>query len=351
MSMSRNAMSQITAIMPVRNGYNLLPLSLPPLLAMQDRGELVEVIVVDDASTDDSAKFSAHLGAKVLHNTERSGPGAARNLASQQAKGDILWFVDADVVVHEDAARQVAVGLAEPGITAMFGSYDDRPASQNFASQYKNLVHHHYHQTGKSDATTFWSGCGAVQKKAFMDIGGYDAETYSRPSIEDIDLGCRLRDAGHRIILHPLFLSTHLKTWRFWQMVKDDFFLRAVPWSQQMFARGEILEDLNVSFPERIRAIIAGLLFISVAAALFELVSWWVPLVATGIAFISNRRLFALFNRRNGILFGIGGLLFHQVYYLYSGVAFGMCWLESVFPVKFFQTQAKPGVTIIEKKV
>ena len=65
-----------------------------------------------------------------------------------------------------------------------------------FLSQYKNLVHHFYHHRGKREASTFWSGCGAVRKQAFLDAGGFDVERYTRPSIEDIELGYRLIKAG-----------------------------------------------------------------------------------------------------------------------------------------------------------
>ncbi len=50
----------------------------------------------------------------------------------------------------------------EPDLAAVFGSYDDEPAAPNFLSQYKNLFHHFVHQQGSAEASTFWSGCGAI---------------------------------------------------------------------------------------------------------------------------------------------------------------------------------------------
>ena len=62
---------------------------------------------------------------------------------------------------------------------------------ENFLSQYKNLLHHFVHQGSSSDATTFWAGCAAVDRKVFVDIGGFDAARYDQPSIEDIEMGYR----------------------------------------------------------------------------------------------------------------------------------------------------------------
>jgi len=75
---------------------------------------------------------------------------------------------------------------------------------ENFLSQYKNLLHHFVHQGSSSDATTFWAGCAAVDRKVFVDIGGFDAARYDQPSIEDIEMGYRMLSQGHRVLLHAL---------------------------------------------------------------------------------------------------------------------------------------------------
>lgn len=96
----------ISVIVPAYNAAHYLEKSLPPLLAMRERGEILEVIVVDDCSPDPTNIATAErLGATVVRMPVNGGPGAARNHAAKIAGGDILWLVDADVVAHEDAAR------------------------------------------------------------------------------------------------------------------------------------------------------------------------------------------------------------------------------------------------------
>lgn len=310
------------------NGQDFIVKSLPPLQKMLERGEVREIIVVDDSSTDDTASIAAGMGARVIPSGGRLGPGAARNQAAQQATGDTLWFVDADVVVHDDAATYLVDGFSEAGIVAVFGSYDDRPAARNFLSQYKNLVHHYYHHRGRKEATTFWSGCGAVRKDAFLQAGGFDIERYTRPSIEDIELGYRLREAGGRILLIPEFQSTHLKEWRFINLIHTEVFCRAIPWSRLMFEQPEMGTDLNVSSAERMRAGLAGLVFISLVIAVAGLIPWWTVVILLGGAAAMNTGLLSLFYQRKGFAFAVMGFLFHQLYYLYSSAAYVYCWLE-----------------------
>ena len=198
---ARTQAAQISVIMPVFNGEEYIVHSLPPLIAMRERGEILEVYMVDDGSTDSSRELAESLGASVIHSGGRLGPGGARNRAALVARGDILWFVDADVVVHAEAANALRAGFSDHEVVAVFGSYDDKPPARNFFSQYKNLVHHYYHQRAKEEAQTFWSGCGAVRVEAFAAAGGFDVERYKYPSIEDIELGYRLIQAGGRIRL------------------------------------------------------------------------------------------------------------------------------------------------------
>lgn len=318
----------ISVIMPVYNGRAFIGRSLPPLIEMLCRGELLEVIVVDDTSTDDTAAMAAGMGARVMPSGGRLGPGGARNRAAAEAAGEILWFVDADVVVHDDAATHLRSPFADPGVTAVFGSYDDQPPAKNFLSQYKNLVHHFYHHRGRGDASTFWAGCGGVRKDAFLAAGGFDVVRYARPSIEDIELGYRLRAAGGRIVLLPALRGTHLKVWRLPNLIHTEVFCRAIPWARLMLFQTGMVNDLNVGTAERLRAALAGLFFVGSVASLHPAVPGWIALALLGAIMLANGNLLRLFYRRKGPLFALGGVLFHQIYYLYSSAAFVWCWLE-----------------------
>jgi glycosyltransferase involved in cell wall biosynthesis len=318
----------ISVIMPVYNGMNYIVKSLSPLVEMLKRGEVEEVIVVDDSSTDGSAKEAASLGTCVIPTGGRLGPGAARNKAADIARGDILWFVDVDVVAHEDVAREYLKIFRDDKVVAAFGSYDDAPPADNFLSQYKNLVHHFYHQGGQREVHTFWAGCGAVRKEAFIEAGGFDVEKFTRPSIEDIELGHRLIKRGGSIILASQVQVTHLKEWHLMNLLHTEIFCRALPWARLMLTETGMVNDLNVGLGERFRATVAGLFILSLFLAIFGQVIWWLPILFFFVVYLVNRTLFHLFIRKNGSLFALSGLLFHQLYYFYSSLSFVWCFIE-----------------------
>lgn len=320
--------TNISVIMPVYNGSSFLEQSLPPLVGMLRAKEIHELIVIDDGSEDKSVVIAKKLGAKILFSGGRKGPGAARNIAAKQAQGNILWFIDADVVVQKDTAKILKAGFINQDVTAIFGSYNDSPPAQNFLSQYKNLIHHYYHQQAKKEASTFWSGCGAVRKQDFLAIDGFDIEQFKYPSIEDIELGYRLRAAGGRIHLLANLQCTHLKIWRFANLVNTEFFRRALPWSRLIHKKKQLINVLNIGVGERIRALLALILLITIFASTVNVLSWWVTLLILFGTGIANIRLMNFFYKRKGLLFTLGCFLYHQFYYIYSSTAFSYALLE-----------------------
>jgi len=313
----------ISVIVPAYNAAAFLPRCLAPLRAMLARAEIDQIVVIDDCSTDDSPALVAAMPEVLpLRTPHNMGPGAARNLAAERAGGDFLWFVDSDVIVAEDAARVLRRTIARGEVAAIVGSYDDAPGAANFLSQYKNLVHHYYHQRARPDGATFWAGCGAVRRDLFRRLGGFDAQRFRHPSVEDIELGYRIRDAGGRIAFEPALQGKHLKEWRFVNLVHTEVFRRAIPWTRLMLERGGLSNDLNVGVMERVRALVAGLTVLATLAWAFGLVSslWPVAWAATGAWM--NRGFVGFFLRLRGLLFAARAYLFHQFYYLYSSAAF-----------------------------
>jgi len=191
---------------------------------------------------------------------QRSGPGLARNAGVEEARGEIIFFTDADVLLHSDAIGKAMKALeSNPEIAAVFGSYDDKPDHSSLLSRYRNLYHHWNHQIANEEASTFWTGCGAIRKDVFVELGGFSSD-YERPSIEDIELGYRLRDAGHRIRLLKTMLGTHLKHWKFRDMVRTDIFQRGVPWVALLQQYRSAPSDLNLNWRARMATVSAALL-------------------------------------------------------------------------------------------
>jgi GT2 family glycosyltransferase len=332
----------ISAVMPVYNGREYLQQSMPPLAAMLARGELLEIVVADDGSTDGSGDFCRAHGAQVVTTGGRKGPAEARNVASRIARGDIVWFVDADVVAHDDVARRLRQLFSDAGVVAIFGSYDDQPPWPAFASQYMNLRHHAVHHRSPGEAHSFWSGLGAVRREAFLASGGYDAGRYVVPSIEDIELGYRLRAHGGRILLVPEVQGTHLKRWTLKGVIDTDIHMRALPWAKLLIERPDIPLHLNVRASERGKALLAGCLLASLPLVALGLAPLWVPLALFAAAWAVNRPLFDVFRRHNGLGFALPALAFHQCHYVYAAAAYVWCRLTHRSPPRAAAPAGRP---------
>jgi hypothetical protein len=145
---------------------------------------------------------------------------------------------------------------------------------------YRNLMHRYVHQQGRAEASTFWSGCGAIRRSVFLQHGGFD-ESYRRPAIEDIELGYRLVAAGHRIHLDRSLEVKHLKRWTFLNLVKTDIFDRGMPWTELILRDGNMPNDLNIQLSQRVSVALAFMLFgFALAGALYYKGLFLVPLLA-----------------------------------------------------------------------
>jgi glycosyltransferase involved in cell wall biosynthesis len=314
-------------VIPVRNGGRDFERCLRGLRASTWAD--YELLVIDDGSTDGSAALAASLGARVLAHDRPLGPAAARNAGARAASGHIVFFLDADVVPHPDTiARIMARFAADPGLAALFGSYDDQPAAPGLVSQYRNLLHHYVHQQGEfvadaRPAHTFWTGCGAIRREVFLAVGGFDPRLYRRPAIEDIELGYRLTRAGHRIVLARDVLATHLKRWTLRSILRTDILQRGVPWMLLMM-RSQVAEnDLNVSRAQRLCVAATGLGLVALALALALLQPSLALLFALNLAVqaAANLRFYRFLAARKGPAFALGAFPLHYVYYLCCGVS------------------------------
>jgi glycosyltransferase involved in cell wall biosynthesis len=262
---------KIAVIIPAYNSSKLLADTLTALHS----GTRVpdELIVVDDASTDDSALVAERCGAQVVVMPHNVGPAACRNQAALLAQSEVLVFIDSDTCMHPQALERMAEHLiADPDLTAVFGSYDDTPRDPGMCSQYRNLAHCYVHRSANRTALTFWSGCGAVRRDALIAVDGFD-ERYRRPSTEDIEFGYRMSNHGARILLDPEICVTHTKRWTVWNSIVTDVMDRGIPWMVLLLERGNVPNDLNIKRRHRIAALFTALAILCLAAGLVS-VKW-----------------------------------------------------------------------------
>jgi glycosyltransferase involved in cell wall biosynthesis/sulfatase maturation enzyme AslB (radical SAM superfamily) len=192
----------LSVIVPVRNGAPFIGALLDSLCRQQlaTTGGC-EFIVVDDASTDDTAAMlAAYPWIRLLTHPVRRGAGAARNTGATAARGEVLIFLDADTRVCEaDFLQRCATLMREhPDCGAFSGCYRDNNLAQDVFSRYLDAAE----ASMRESIIDQWApgnlnGCVCgVRKAAFEAVGGFIENP--RMTLEDVDLGLRLGQAGYR---------------------------------------------------------------------------------------------------------------------------------------------------------
>ena len=323
----------LSVIVPAYQGQKVLPLSLAALHKSTLPRESWELIVVDDASLDETAMIAAEYADTVVRLPGKPrGPAYARNRGFEVARGDVIVFVDADVCVHADTlARFAAIFAQEQDVGAVFGSYDSEPPDRGFVSQYRNLLHHYHHQGNAGEAQTFWAGCGAIRAGVFAAAEMYDEWHFSRPQIEDIELGNRIHALGHRILLRPEIQCMHLKRWTLKGMLLTDLKDRGVPWARLLVAQGSTIKSksLNLKTREKICTALVWAMLLFVVASILTLRPMFLVAAASCLmpVLFFNRRLYAFFEKLRGFAFALGVVPLHVLYYCMNGIAAGWGWL------------------------
>jgi glycosyltransferase involved in cell wall biosynthesis len=319
----------VSVVIPVYNSPRTLERCLDAVCAQL--GPSDEVIVVDDGSTDDLRSVASRFRVTLVRLDRQSGAAAARNRGADRATRPVLLFVDADIVLHPDALVRGRAHFVASSVDGVIGSYDDTPEARTLISQFKNLAHHYFHQRAEGRVASFWSGCGFIKRELFLAAGGFDEQRFSRPSIEDVELGWRLTDRGGHIVLDPRIQGTHLKRWTLGGLIKTDVFYRAVPWVRWSLERRRFGGELNASPLQQIALLIAILLVVSGLAAISSGAARVSLAVLVGLALAINQALFRLFWRRGGAGLFVAGFLLQQVYYYCAlvGLLLGIaryCW-------------------------
>ena len=317
----------LSVIVAVHNGEDVLPRCLAALAASDLSREHWELIIVDDASTDSSAMIAAeHADVLIRLPNKPRGPAYARNRGAEVSGAPVLVFCDADTCVHPDVlSRFVAFFGKMPWVSAVFGSYDANPPAPGIVSQFRNLLHHYIHQANPGDAETFWAGCGAIRRDALFDVQMFDEWHYNRPEIEDIDMGRRLRRAGHRIVLRPDIQCTHLKRWTLRNVMHTDFNRRGVPWMRALLQEEALAEfqALNLRFKERFCTVLS---FVAAVGLVVAALLWSRPILLGSLVLIVtvillNLRFYHFLLQVRGARQAFASIPLHFLFYNTAAVA------------------------------
>jgi len=177
-----------------------------------------EIIVVNDASTDNSLEIVRKCNVIVLNNNKNKGPSFSRNRGAKRASGEFLVFAEGDGKYSENYLEKIIEPLKDKSVGGVLsGRRILWTSKKSLFVKYQNLkweVVDNLMSLGKREIIGAW----AFRKKVFEEIGGYD-ERYREG--EDVDLVDRLKKREYKILWVPGTFFFHKDPDTFREMIED----------------------------------------------------------------------------------------------------------------------------------
>lgn len=192
----------ISFVIPVKNDAARLQRCLASIVRNTYPRALIEIIVVDNNSSDGSARAARDHGAIVITASDTS-VAALRNRGARAALGAIIAFVDADHEIDPNWIETAVDVLSDAKVAATGSPYLTQPSANWVQRQYDGL---RTRPMGREEVSWLGSGNLAIKRAVFERVGGFDA---SLTACEDVDLCNRVRRADHRIIADSRLRSIH----------------------------------------------------------------------------------------------------------------------------------------------
>ncbi len=211
-------MSTISVVIPVYNGAATLGACLKALIGSDIGDDVLEIIVVDDGSTDGSADLAEGLGVRVVRLDRNSGPATARNHGAIESSGDVVVFVDTDMQVKQGTIAALAERVKDQSIGAVFCPYDPMTEYDSRFATFVNLLYCYWFSNHPVDSNVLVGSVMAMRREVF-ESNRFD-ECFDRASVEDIELGWALLSRGLRIVLAkdlPVSNIDEVAPMKFWR--------------------------------------------------------------------------------------------------------------------------------------
>jgi biofilm PGA synthesis N-glycosyltransferase PgaC len=208
-----------TVIVPCYNDADTVADTLHSIFAAWPARRM-EVIVINDASTDDSLArieaVAANHPIRVINQLLNMGKSASLNRAIAEARHDLILCLDADMLLHRraiiDMLARCANNPALGGVSCPYTPFNKGflPAMQAIEYSMMRLGQ----AAGNVGSTlAFWGGCMMIRKQAFLDAGGFSLNAIT----EDVDLAFKMNRDGWKVEQSLVFVPTLVPdNWRTW---------------------------------------------------------------------------------------------------------------------------------------
>jgi hypothetical protein len=202
---------RVSVVVPAHRAAGHIEACLLALRQQSAPPATYEILVVDDASPDATAELALRAGASLVRHESNRGAAAARNSGARAARGEVLLFVDSDVLADVELVAAVDRIFADPSIRAATGRYDKAPANTGAFPRYKALwTFWCWERTAVTSGESghLQGALAALRRDVFLESGGFD-ERYEGGNVEDYELSQRLRERGVRIAFDARIRGRH----------------------------------------------------------------------------------------------------------------------------------------------
>jgi glycosyltransferase involved in cell wall biosynthesis len=202
----------VSVIIPARNERRTIAHLIDTVLRQAPAGWAVEVVLVDDGSSDDTVAVAREAGARVVELGSRPGggnPAVARNRGALAAAGDPLVFLDADCVPAAGWLERLLAGH-EAGATVVGGSLDlpDGLAPMARCDYYCGWYHVHSRRPG-GEVPNHPPGNLSVRRAAFAATRGFTEQQPVAYAHEELAWQAEVQRAGGRVVFDPWAIVYH----------------------------------------------------------------------------------------------------------------------------------------------
>jgi glycosyltransferase involved in cell wall biosynthesis len=236
----------VSVVIPNRNGAATIGKCIEA--ALRSRYEGFEVIVVDDASEDDSIEVASRFPCRLIRLERHSGTSRARNRGAHESRGGILFFTDADCVLREDTLALARETLSREEMQAVAGgTYTPLPHDRRFFSTFQSLLIHHSESRMAGSPDYLPAHCLAVPAPIFRASGGFREDFL--PILEDVEYSHRLRRMGCRLVLNPAMQVQHIFNHSLGRSLANAA-RKSRYWTLYSLGNGDLLADSGVASRE-----------------------------------------------------------------------------------------------------
>ena len=325
----------ISIVIPTYNASGFMPGLLDSIFkqAVDD----MEVIIVDDCSTDNTVEIGGRYPIRIIEMEKNGGPAKARNRGVEAAKGDIIFFLDSDVIVLDCTIREVEDYFKnDPSAQCVIGMCATEPLNKGFVPKYMAMFEY-IHLVGTQDnkVSVFAPRCGAIKKELFLKAGGYD-ESYKGADVEDFELARRINKT-ESIFLNPKMIVRH--QFADFKRALKIYFRRTVMWVH-LFFKEKKLDNAGPTSPGNgIAAICAFFSFLLLFFLPFIGIAKYMFLFLIVVYLVSNLKWWNFMRKEAGLMFALRAILLN--YFL--GIEIMISALYGLFSYPFANKEMIPG--------